>query len=183
MRVDRPSGRLEAAEFVASPNQDARPHAADISLIVVHGISLPPSVFGGEAIEQLFTNRLDPTAHPYYATLGGLKVSAHALIRRDGRIIQYVPFHKRAWHAGRSRYRGREGCNDFSIGIELEGADDVAYEDRQYAALNALIAALRAAYPGLADIVGHCDIAPDRKTDPGPAFDWRRVVLPGAKSA
>ena len=177
MRVDRRSGLLDAVEFIASPNQDARPDAADISLIVIHGISMPPRVFGGDGVHQLFTNRLTDDPRPEYAQTRGLKVSAHVFVRRDGRVIQYVPFHQRAWHAGASRHRGRARCNDFSIGIELEGADDIAYEDRQYAALNEIIAVLRAAYPALrtADIVGHSDIAPGRKTDPGPAFDWRRV--------
>ncbi|MEM9056624.1 MAG: 1,6-anhydro-N-acetylmuramyl-L-alanine amidase AmpD, partial [Pseudomonadota bacterium] len=148
-----------------------------IDLIVVHGISLPPGEFGGDGLDRLFLNRLDPHAHPYFATIAALRVSAHALVRRDGSVTQYVPFHRRAWHAGRSRFEGREACNDFAIGIELEGTDETPYADAQYAALAAVVAALRAAYPTLARgrIVGHSDIAPGRKTDPGPAFDWPRL--------
>ena len=145
---------------------------------MVHGISLPPGQFGGGWIDALFTNRLDRGAHPYFARIAGLTVSAHALIRRDGAIVQYVPFHRRAWHAGQSVYDGRERCNDFSIGIELEGTDDLAYEDRQYSRLAALFRALRDVYPRLdaSRIVGHADIAPGRKTDPGPSFDWARLA-------
>jgi AmpD protein len=140
---------------------------------VIHGISLPPGVFGGPGIEQLFTNRLDPREHPYYAALAGLRVSSHFVIRRDGALVQFVPCGKRAWHAGVSAWRGRECCNDFSIGVELEGADDQPYEAAQYGRLGALTRALTARYP-IADIVGHSDIAPGRKTDPGPHFDWPR---------
>jgi AmpD protein len=145
-------------------------------LIVIHNISLPPGEFGGDWIEALFTNRLDPSAHPYFTQVHRLRVSAHLLIRRSGTIIQFVPFHQRAWHAGKSNYRGRNQCNDFSIGIELEGADDTHYESVQYKKLAEVIRALVAAYPSLARdrIVGHEHIAPGRKTDPGPAFDWRR---------
>jgi AmpD protein len=142
-------------------------------VVVVHAISLPPGEFGGSAIEQLFLNRLDPSAHAYYATIVGLKVSAHFVVRRDGALVQFVPCERRAWHAGASTWRGRTRCNDFSIGIELEGADDVPFEDAQYAVLAFLIKALQRAYPIL-DIVGHSDIAPGRKTDPGPHFDWPR---------
>ena len=144
-------------------------------MIVVHGISLPPGEFGGEAIERLFTNRLDPGAHPCFATIAALRVSAHFLIRRDGALVQFVPCGRRAWHAGESAWRGRRRCNDFSIGIELEGADDIAYAPAQYATLGRLIRALRRRYP-IADVVGHSDIAPGRKTDPGGAFDWKRVA-------
>lgn len=158
---------------MASPNHDARPRGTAIDLLVIHAISLPPGAFGGPAIEQLFTNRLDPDAHPYYRDIAGLRVSAHFLIRRDGALVQFVPCGKRAWHAGVSMWQGRERCNDFSIGVELEGTDDRAFEDAQYAQLAALTRALRAHYP-LAAIAGHADIAPGRKTDPGPRFDWAR---------
>lgn len=165
------AGLLSNAEFVASPNCDERPAGEPISLVVVHAISLPPGEFGGDGIERLFTNRLDPAAHPYYAEIHMLKVSAHLLIRRDGSMIQFVPFDRRAWHAGASSWRGRERCNDFSVGIELEGCDDRPFEPLQYRRLAAVIAALRHRYPAL-DVAGHADIAPGRKTDPGPCFDW-----------
>lgn len=167
-------GLIPGVRYVASPNCDARPADARIELIVVHGISLPPGVFGGEAILDLFLNRLAPEDHPYYAGIAHLRVSSHFLIRRDGELVQFVCCAQRAWHAGVSSWRGRERCNDFSVGIELEGADDVPYEDAQYARLRMLIDALRARYP-IADVVGHCDIAPGRKTDPGPAFDWSKT--------
>lgn len=143
----------------------------------MHGISLPPGEYGGTWIDRLFTNSLPPQEHPYFAEVAGLKVSSHLLIRRDGEVVQYVPFHARAWHAGASSYCGRERCNDFSIGIELEGTDDSAYEPAQYRALRDAILALCAAYPSLSveRIAGHSDIAPGRKTDPGPAFDWPRL--------
>ncbi len=167
-------GRLQGARFVASPNCDARPPATVIDLAVIHGISLPPGVFGGGWIEHLFLNRLDPAAHPYFAGLQALKVSAHLLVRRDGELVQYVPFDQRAWHAGASVFEGHSRCNDFSVGIELEGADDVPYETLQYAQLARALRALMRVYPGITArrIVGHSDIAPGRKTDPGPAFDW-----------
>jgi len=141
---------------------------------VIHSISLPPGEFGGPYIEQLFTNCLEPSDHPYFETIHQLKVSAHTLIHRDGHITQFVPFHKRAWHAGESNYCGRESCNDFSIGIELEGTDDEPYEEAQYQQLATIIGTLQASYPSLDKdaITGHCDIAAKRKTDPGPAFDW-----------
>jgi N-acetyl-anhydromuramoyl-L-alanine amidase len=174
MRVDPATGLLTGARYLESPNADERPAGVLPELIVVHGISLPPREFGGPWIDALFTNALDAAAHPYFAAICGLKVSAHALIRRDGEIVQYVPFHRRAWHAGASNYCGRARCNDFSIGIELEGADDVAYEPAQYTGLARLIEALVQAYPTLSRerIAGHADIAPGRKTDPGAAFDW-----------
>jgi AmpD protein len=170
-------GWLDTARRCASPNWDERPDAEDISLIVIHNISLPPRVFGGPWIDDLFLNCLDTSAHPYFASLGTLRVSAHLLIRRDGTIVQYVPFYRRAWHAGASRFKDRDNCNDFSIGIELEGADDVPFTDRQYRALTGTAKALLAAYPAVttARIAGHSDIAPERKTDPGPAFDWQRL--------
>ena len=142
---------------------------------MVHNISLPPGEFGGPWIDALFTGTIDPTAHPFFADIAHLRVSAHCLIRRDGEIVQYVPFDKRAWHAGVSSYHGRERCNDFSIGIELEGTDTLAYTDAQYQQLAAVTRALIKIYPAIAEnITGHCDIAPERKTDPGPAFDWAR---------
>ena len=164
-------GVLEGAIQIPSPNCDERPEDASINLLVVHNISLPPGQFGGDAVVQLFTNVLDYSAHPFYETLRALKVSAHFLIRRDGALIQFVPCTRRAWHAGPSNWCGRERCNDFSLGVELEGADDQAYAEPQYRRLAELAAVLRRHYP-IADIVGHSDIAPGRKTDPGPAFDW-----------
>lgn len=158
---------------VASPNHDARPSGVAIDLLVIHAISLPPGSFGGPGIEQLFTNRLDPAAHPYYREVAALRVSSHFLIRRDGSLVQFVPCGRRAWHAGVSVWRGRERCNDFSIGVELEGTDEQPFEDAQYTRLAALTQALRSRYP-VTDIAGHADIAPGRKTDPGPYFDWAR---------
>ncbi|MBK7542426.1 MAG: 1,6-anhydro-N-acetylmuramyl-L-alanine amidase AmpD [Candidatus Competibacteraceae bacterium] len=177
MRVDPATGLLDAARFLPSPNCDDRPEGAAVELLVVHGISLPPGVFGGPWIDALFANALDPAAHPYFQTIADLRVSTHLLIRRTGELVQYVPFHRRAWHAGESSYAGRGRCNDFSVGIELEGTDDLPYEDRQYRRLAAVIAALRLAYPTLQPdrLAGHSDIAPGRKTDPGPAFDWNRL--------
>jgi AmpD protein len=175
MWIDPLTGWLDAAQRIDSPNSDERPTGCAIDLIVVHGISLPPGEFGGACIDALFTNTLDPTLHPYFARIAGLRVSAHLLIRRDGGVTQYVSFNRRAWHAGESLYDGRRQCNDFSIGIELEGVDDLPYDDRQYPVLAAVIHALWKAYPTLAPdrLTGHADIAPGRKTDPGPAFDWR----------
>jgi len=167
-------GIATPARQVASANRDARPPDTEITLLVVHGISLPPGEFGGDGILDLFTNRLDPDAHPYYAAIAGLAVSAHFLIRRDGALIQFVPCGERAWHAGASAWKGRGRCNDYSIGVELEGTDDVPYTPAQYAMLARLARALRRRYP-IADIVGHSDIAPGRKTDPGSAFDWDRL--------
>lgn len=166
-------GYASIAARVITPNHDARPSADDISLIVVHGISLPPGEFGGDGVERLFTNRLDPSAHPYFATIVDRRVSAHFLIRRDGALVQFVSCGERAWHAGESTWRGRARCNDFSIGIELEGTDALPYTTRQYATLGRLVRALRRRY-AIEDVVGHSDIAPGRKTDPGPAFDWPR---------
>ena len=176
MRIDA-TGWLDAARRCPSPNRNARPAGCTPELIVVHGISLPAGRFGGPHIDALFANCLDCSADPSFAELRELRVSAHALIRRGGEIVQYVPFAERAWHAGVSRWRGRDNCNDFSIGIELEGCDEVAYEDIQYRHLARLVDALLAAYPALNEraIAGHCDIAPGRKTDPGPAFDWTRL--------
>jgi AmpD protein len=165
------AGVMAGVAFIPSPNCDARPAGEPISLLVVHAISLPPGEFGGSGIQRLFTNCLDPAEHPYYAAIDGLRVSAHFLVRRDGSLIQFVPCAMRAWHAGASSWSGRERCNDFSIGVELEGCDEQPFEAAQYRRLAALIAALRRRYP-LRDIVGHSDIAPGRKTDPGPCFDW-----------
>lgn len=169
------SGLLSAAAYVPSPNCDDRPGGATIELLIVHSISLPPGEFGGPGIVELFTNRLDPRAHPYYREIHDHKVSSHFLIRRDGELIQFVPCARRAWHAGQSGWRGRNRCNDFSVGVELEGVDDQAFADSQYAVLADLARTLKRAYP-IQDCVGHSDIAtpPGRKTDPGPYFDWAR---------
>jgi AmpD protein len=174
----RRDGVVAAARQVSSPNCDERPSGVPVSLVVVHGISLPPGEFGGDAIERLFTNTLDPAAHPCFETIRDLRVSAHFLIRRDGALVQFVPAGKRAWHAGVSSWRGRERCNDFSIGIELEGTDERRYERAQYATLARLVRALRRRYP-IRTIAGHSDVAPGRKTDPGPHFDWSRVPRVG----
>ncbi len=170
-------GWLTPARRLPSSNCDERPEDGAIDLIVIHGISLPPGEFGGPWIDALFTNCLNSDAHPYFREIAGLQVSAHVLIHRDGEAVQYVPFQRRAWHAGQSCYEGRERCNDFSIGIELEGCDDRPYEAAQYRALADICQALFAAYPALTPqrIVGHCDIAPGRKTDPGPCFDWTHL--------
>lgn len=183
--VDLESGWLAGARRVASPNCDERPDGVELDLIVIHNISLPPREYGGPWIDALFTNTLDPEAHPYFADIHQLRVSSHLLIRRDGEIVQYVPFHRRAWHAGVSSYEGRERCNDFSIGIELEGSDEDPYEAVQYRILAEVIAALEKAYPNLGRerMTGHSDIAPGRKTDPGPAFDWERLYVALAGNA
>ena len=169
--------RLEGIRFIESPNQDQRPLAEDLDLIVIHCISLPPGQFGTEGIIELFTNRLDPEQHPYYQDIASLRVSAHLVIRRDGEVIQFVPFDRRAFHAGISSYQGRPACNDFSIGIELEGTDDSGYEAIHYDQLNRVIKALIITYPTLSRdrMAGHQEIAPDRKTDPGPFFEWHRL--------
>jgi AmpD protein len=181
LQVDLASGLMRGVRQIASPNTDARPPGVEADLIVVHGISLPPGEFGGPWIERLFTNTLPDDRHPYFAEVGDLRVSSHVVVRRDGEVTQYVKFTERAWHAGKSSYEGREACNDFSIGIELEGTDTQAYAGPQYHALGQIVAALCAAYPRLSPerLVGHSDIAPGRKTDPGPAFDWghaRRLI-------
>ena len=166
---------MSAAVFVSSPNCDDRPPGADIELLVIHSISLPPGEFGGAGIVELFTNCLDPDAHPYYREIHGQKVSSHFLIRRDGELFQFVPCALRAWHAGQSEWRGRNRCNDFSVGVELEGADDQPFTDSQYTVLAELTRVLLRQYP-IKDWVGHSDIAipPGRKTDPGLYFDWDR---------
>ena len=173
----RTSGRISGAVWQPSPNFGSRPSGHPLSLIVVHCISLPPGQFGGPEIEEFFCNRLDTASHPYFQTLVGMTVSAHLLIRRDGTLMQFVSLLDRAWHAGRSSFRGQDECNDFSIGIELEGCDHVPYTDSQYLALGSVCQQVMAAWPdiGTDRITGHSDVAPGRKTDPGPAFDWPRL--------
>lgn len=176
-------GWVRGARRCPSPNIDARPDGVTVDTIVIHNISLPPDEFGGPGVEQLFTNRLNPDEHPYYAQIAGLRVSAHFFIRRDGELIQFVSTEDRAWHAGVSCWRGRERCNDFSVGIELEGCDTLPFESAQYVRLVELLKALCERYP-IRDIVGHSDIAPGRKTDPGPFFDWsvlREAGLQGVR--
>jgi AmpD protein len=168
-------GWVEGARRVPSPNRDERPAGAGISLLLVHAISLPPGEYGGDAIERLFTNRLDPAAHPYFAEIASIEVSSHFLVRRDGALLQFVPVQERAWHAGASTWRGRSRCNDFSIGVELEGSEEEAFAPVQYSTLIALVRALRAELP-LRDIAAHSEVAPGRKTDPGAHFDWTRVL-------
>ena len=172
----RSSGRFPGVRWCPSPNFGPRPDGSSISLLVVHNISLPPEQFGGPHIENFFCNCLDTAAHPYFETIAELKVSAHALIRRDGSVIQFVSCLDRAWHAGRSSFMGRQECNDYSIGIELEGADEVPYTEEQYRALARLARLVITAWPEVTPdrIAGHSDIAPGRKTDPGPAFAWSR---------
>lgn len=172
---------LLGARWLPSPNCNHRPDPADISLIVIHGISLPPGCFGGKAIDQLFLNQLPSEEHQYFREVAHLQVSSHLLIKRDGSVTQYVAFNQRAWHAGQSEYAGRQQCNDFSIGIELEGTDELPYTEPQYAALLPVIKFLQQAYPLTQQhpVVGHCDIAPGRKTDPGDAFDWQRLQAVG----
>lgn len=167
---------LTNAQRCPSPNFNQRPND-EISLLVVHNISLPPKQYGGPYVEDFFCNRLDSSAHPYFSEIAQLEVSSHLFIRRDGAIIQFVPFNQRAWHAGLSQYAGRDNCNDFSIGIEMEGCDDEAYSDAQYQALATTCQTLMAAYPEITrdKITGHQFIAPQRKTDPGPAFSWQRL--------
>ena len=177
VRVHVATGLLEGVRQVLSPHHDARPDGTAADLLVIHNISLPPAEFGGPWIEKLFNGHLPPEGHPYFATVHAARVSAHLLVRRDGEIVQFVPFHRRAWHAGTSQYEGRPACNDFSIGIEIEGTDEIFFEDAQYDAARQVIQALLDAYPTLSPtrVVGHSDIAPGRKTDPGPAFDWARL--------
>jgi AmpD protein len=177
LELDPATGLAGRARQVPSPNCDDRPPGVAADLIILHGISLPPGDYGGPWIDRLFTNQLPADAHPYFAEVAALRVSAHALVRRDGEIVQYVPFQRRAWHAGQSSWKGRERCNDYSIGIEIEGTDASPYEPAQYHAVAALIADLCRAYPSLSidRVVGHSDVAPGRKTDPGVAFDWPRL--------
>ena len=168
-------GQLIGARQVPSPNYNQRPQGTEIQLLVIHNISLPPSQFGGGYIEQFFQNQLDWSVHPYFQTIEGMQVSAHVLILRTGEVLQFVNFNDRAWHAGRSSYLGKAECNDYSIGIELEGSDDQPFSELQYQALSQVTHALRQAYPKIAShIAGHSDIAPQRKTDPGPYFQWQK---------
>jgi N-acetyl-anhydromuramoyl-L-alanine amidase len=187
LRIDVESGLMQGARQIASPNHDSRPSGVEADLIVVHGISLPPGEYGGAWIDRLFTNTLPADVHPYFAEVCSLRVSSHVVVSREGAVTQYVKFSERAWHAGKSIYQGREACNDFSVGIELEGTDTTPYEAVQYSALAEVVAALCAAYPRLSTdrLVGHSDISPGRKTDPGPAFDWphaRRLIAAAASA-
>ncbi|HEY8068998.1 MAG TPA: 1,6-anhydro-N-acetylmuramyl-L-alanine amidase AmpD [Burkholderiales bacterium] len=168
-------GWVAGARRILSPNCDSRPAGAEISLVVLHSISLPRGVYGGDAIERLFTNQLDPAAHPSFADLAGVRVSSHFLVRRGGELLQFVPLQARAWHAGVSRWRGRERCNDYAVGIELEGTDDSAFAPAQYACLARLVNKLQSSLP-LREFAAHSDVAPDRKTDPGAHFDWPRFL-------
>lgn len=176
MLIHPVTGLLDAARFSPSPNCDPRPEGLSPEVLIVHNISLPPGQFGGDDVECLFRNRLDWSAHPFFQEIRGARVSAHFLIRRSGEVIQFVPVHLRAWHAGVSQCEGRDKVNDFSVGIELEGTDEQSYESVQYQQLAELTRAIMARFPAITGdrIYGHSDIAPDRKTDPGPAFDWRR---------
>ena len=174
MTLQTSSAWFPGARVIASPNFDSRPDWVPIDLIVIHSISLPPGIYGGLGIEQLFTNQLNPDEHPYYKEIAGLKVSSHFVIRRDGELLQFVPVALRAWHAGLSNWQGRERCNDFSIGIELEGDDDTPFEPSQYQTLQALLKSLAVMWP-ISAITSHSQIAPVRKTDPGSCFDWEQV--------
>ncbi len=176
MQIDKQSGLITPAKLCLSPNQDERDDPK-IDLIVIHSISLPPAQFGGDAIERFFLNKLDCSEHEYYTQIDGMKVSSHLLIERNGNLVQFVPFNKRAWHAGESSFQGRSSCNNFSIGIEVEGTDDLPYEEQQYEMLCNVIHCLCDNYPSLKydKIVGHCHIAPGRKTDPGPSFNWAHL--------
>lgn len=177
MKINTNTGLIEDIPFLASPNCDARPENTEIDLVVIHSISLPPGKYGESWIEKFFTNQLPAGEHPYFEEIKDLKVSAHVLIGRDGSVQQFVPFTQRAWHAGESCYMEREACNDFSIGIELEGTDDTAFEDSQYQSLARLILSLENTYTSVSRerITGHSDIAPGRKTDPGTGFDWDKL--------
>jgi AmpD protein len=174
VKINLTTGLLDAADFFPSPHFNHRPEGMEIDMVVVHNISLPPAEFGTNCVQQFFCGTLDFTGHPFFEGIKELRVSAHLFLRRDGSLLQFVPFHERAWHAGVSTFDGRSGCNDFSIGIELEGTDDLPYEKIQYQRLAEVIAALQLAYPAIMrkQIVGHSDIAPGRKTDPGPSFEW-----------
>jgi N-acetyl-anhydromuramoyl-L-alanine amidase len=178
MQIDSGSGLIQGVRFVASPHCDDRPAGVAVDTLVIHSISLPPGKFGGPGVEQLFCNSLDLTEDPYYREIKDLKVSAHLLIRRNGEVVQFVPLHQRAWHAGQSYCEGRTRVNDFSIGIELEGAESLPFEDAQYEALKRLTDLIRKQYPAITRerIYGHGDIAPGRKTDPGSTFDWKRFL-------
>lgn len=176
MKINTASGLINKCKYVPSPNQDCRPKNTIIDLIVIHSISLPPGQYGGDSIECFFQNKLNKNKHPYFEEIANMQVSSHALIKRTGEIVQFVAFHERAWHAGQSLYHGRERCNDFSIGIELEGTDRDNFEQVQYRQLALLSNALRKAYPAIGDnIIGHSDISPGRKKDPGLGFDWHKL--------
>jgi AmpD protein len=176
MQINPETGLLDECRQCPSPNKDTRPEAMAIDLVVVHSISLPPGEYGGDAIERFFQNQLDKNQHPYFEEIHQMQVSAHALIKRSGEIVQFVPFNERAWHAGQSDFQGRGCCNDFSIGIELEGTDSDVFEEAQYRQLAELIRLLQITYPTIADhVTGHSDIAPGRKTDPGTGFDWKKL--------
>lgn len=177
LRVDA-EGWFAGIRRAPSPHADERPPGGRAELVVIHGVSLPPGEFGGPWVEDFFVGRLDVSRHPYFAEIATLRVAPHVFVQRNGAAVQFVSCLRRAWHAGRSQWHGREECNDFSIGIELEGTDDIPYTDMQYGALAQLVPALRKAYPDIGDdaVVGHCDVAPGRKTDPGPAFDWQRLA-------
>jgi len=176
MKINSRTGLLDECKQCPSPNRDVRPQGTAIDLIVVHSISLPPGQYGGDAIERFFQNQLDKNQHPYFEEIHQMQVSAHALIKRSGEIVQFVPFTERAWHAGKSNFQGRECCNDFSIGIELEGTDVGDFEEIQYRQLAELIRTLQATYPDIADhVTGHSDIAPGRKKDPGIGFNWEKL--------
>lgn len=168
-------GWWQFARHVRSPNFGPRPESAEVSLLLIHNISLPPGEFGGDGVERFFTNRLDPAAHPYFATIAGVQVSAHFFLRRDGEVVQFVSVLDRAWHAGFSCWQGHENCNDFSVGVELEGTDDLPYSTAQYSVLETLLAALQACWP-LCAVAGHCHVAPGRKSDPGASFDWPKLA-------
>jgi AmpD protein len=176
MKINPATGLLDGCKQCPSPNKDVRPGNTTIDLVVVHSISLPPGKYGGDAIEHFFQNQLDKNEHPYFEEICEMQVSSHALIKRTGEIVQFVPFHERAWHAGQSNYQGRDRCNDFSIGIELEGTDNDNFEDVQYQQLALLVSALQQAYPALTgNITGHSDISPGRKKDPGTGFNWDKL--------
>ena len=176
MQINNSTDLLTDCTQCPSPNEDNRPDDITINLVVIHSISLPPGQYGGNSIERFFQNKLDKKEHPYFEEIHTLKVSSHILIKRSGEVVQFVPFNKRAWHAGQSCYQGRESCNDFSIGIELEGSDTDQFEEAQYQQLAQLITVLQTTYPAISDnITGHSDIAPGRKTDPGTGFDWNRL--------
>jgi AmpD protein len=176
MKINPTTGLLDECEQCPSPNKDIRPENTAIDLVVVHSISLPPGQYGGDAIERFFQNQLDKSEHPYFEEIHTLNVSSHVLIKRSGEVVQFVPFHERAWHAGQSNYQGRESCNDFSIGIELEGTDTDSFEEIQYTQLANIISELQANYPAISDhITGHSDISPGRKKDPGTGFNWKKL--------
>ncbi len=177
MKIDLITGLLDIARYLPSPHYNERPKNMPIDMIVIHNISLPPGQFGRGAVEKFFCAELDMTSHPYFSTIANLKVSAHLFITRQGEVVQFVPFTQRAWHAGESNFQGRSQCNDFSIGIELEGTDELPFDERQYVILNKIVQLLAQTYPAITQerIVGHSDIAPGRKTDPGVAFDWSRI--------